>query len=162
MTIKPSSVTLASEGDEELLFALICSSDDEWGTGGRDADKIRGVIWSAIHGTESPKPIFGVIAGTSVIEAAIGLFPTEPWNSRDLYLRAFFHFVHPLYRKSPHGADLREFGKWFGEVAGMPVLFELPRIDQPGLIEKARMFGRGTEWVGGMFLHRTPVVAVAA
>lgn len=160
MTPKPLSVSLARPGDEELLFALICASDEEWSLGTKDADKIRGVIWAATTGTEPGRPRFGVIAGPSVIEGAIGLFPTEPWNSTELYLRAFFHFVHPLYRKTRHAVELRDFAKWFGDQLKMPVLFELPRIDQTEA--KARMYERGADWVGGMFMYRTPIILVEA
>jgi hypothetical protein len=151
MTPKPQSVRLAHPGDEELLFALICASDEEWSFGTRDLDKIRNVIWASIHTDTPERPRFGVIEGSAVLEGAIGLFPTEPWNSSDLYLRAFFHFVHPLYRKTRHAVDLREFGKWLGDTAGMPVLFELPHIEQAEA--KARMLERGTQWIGGMFMH---------
>lgn len=160
MTPKPISVSLAQPGDEELLFALICASDDEWSFGKPDPDKIRGVIRSAIDGDERVRPYFGVIAGPSVIEGAIGLFPTESWNSSDTYIRAFWQFVHPLYRKSRHAVDLRDFAKWFGDVAGMQVLFELPRIDQTEA--KARMYERGAEWVGGMFMYRQPALEAVA
>lgn len=162
MTPRPPTVDLAKPGDEELLFALICAAEEDWSFGTRDADKIRGVVYSATCGKDAERPVFGVIAGESVIEAAIGLFPTTPWNSSDLYLRAFFNFVHPLYRKSRHAVDLRDFGKWFADSAGMPILFEHPRMEQTEA--KARMMERGTLWYGGMFLHdgRNVVAEVAA
>lgn len=152
MTPKPLSVRLARRGDEELLFALVCASDEEWSLGSRDAGKIKGVIAHATDREASaPKPVFGVVEGPLILEGAIGLFPTEPWNSSDLYLRAFFHFVHPLHRKSRHAIDLRDFAKWFGDTAGMPVLFELLHPERTEA--KAKMYERGAEKIGGLFMH---------
>lgn len=152
MTAKPSSVRLARPGDEELLFALICASEEDWSLGARDPDKIRRVIWSAISDTPPPRPVFGVIQGPTVFEGVIGLFPTEPWNSSDLYLRAFLHFVHPMHRKTRHAVDLRDFARWFGEVSGVPVMFELPHSERTE--GRARMFERGSERVGDLFIYR--------
>lgn len=161
--MKPINVRLARQGDEELLFALICASDEEWSLGSRDADKIRGVIHSATTPVGlPPRPLFGVIEGPTGLEGAIGMFPTEPWNSSDLYIRAFFHFVHPLYRKSRHAVHLTEFAKWFGETAGMPVIFELLHPERTEA--KARMYERQAQRVGGLFMHgvMAPKVKVAA
>lgn len=162
MTPKPPTVRLAKPGDEELLFALVCASDEEWSLGARDPDKIRGVIYAATTGTDSGRPRFGVVSGPSILEGAIGLYPTQPWNSSDLYLRAFFHFVHPLYRKSFHAKHLAEFAKWFGDMAGMPVLFELLHPERTEA--KARMYERQASRVGGLFMHgvMAPAVEVAA
>jgi hypothetical protein len=156
--MKPSSVTLAKQSDENALFELIRASDDEWSFGKPDADKIRGVIESAF-GPMTPRPYFGVISGPTMIEAAIGLFPTEAWNSSDLYIRAFWQFVRPMYRKSKHAVDLRDWAKWFGDEAGLPVLFELPRMNK--METKAEMLERGAEWIGGMFMYRGALEAVA-
>lgn len=160
MIAKPPSVRLARPGDEELLFALVCASDEEWSLGTRDADKIRGVIYAATTGNDAGRPRFGVVAGPSVLEGAVGLFPTEPWNSSDTYLRAFFHFVHPLYRKSRHAVDLRDFAKWFGDMAGMRVVFELLHPERTEA--KARMYERGgAEKVGGLFIYGMAVAKFA-
>lgn len=160
MTSKPSTVRLARPEDEDLLFSLIIAANDEWSLGAMSNEKIRGVIWSALNDPPPQRPVFGVIRGPRVIEGAIGMFPTEPWNSEEIYLRAFFHFVLPAYRKSRHAVELRDFGKWFSEFAGMPILFELPHLDQTEV--KARMYERGTDWVGGMFVYRAPVVEEVA
>ena len=151
MTPKPANVRLARAGDEELLYALICASTDEWSMGERDNNKVKGVIGSATSGDAPPKPVFGVIQGPDIIEGAIGLFPTEPWNSSDMYLRAFFHFVHPLHRKSRHAVELRDWGKWFGDLSGMPVVFELLHPERTEA--KARMYERGAEKIGGLFMY---------
>jgi hypothetical protein len=145
------TVSLARPGDEELLFALICASDKEWALGSRDADKIRGVIHAATHGEERVRPYFGVIAGPTVIEGAVGMFPTEPWNSSDYYIRVFFHFVHPLYRRSRHAVNLAMFAKRFGDTAHMPVIFEL--LHPVRTEAKARMYTRQATPVGGLFAH---------
>lgn len=151
MTPKPGSVRLARAEDRELLFALICASDEEWSLGVRDPDKIRDVIVSATDDGPAPKPRFGVIMGPTVIEGAVGMFPTEPWNSSDLYIRVFFHYVAPLYRKSHHAVHLRDFAKWFGDMAGIPVIFELLHVER--LEAKANMYERGAKKVGGLFMH---------
>lgn len=160
MTPKPSSVRLARPGDEELLFALICASDEEWSLGSRDSDKIRAVVYSATTGTERERPRFGITEGASIIEGAIGLFPTQPWNSSEYYIRAFFHFVHPLHRKSRHAVDLATFAKWFGDVAGMPVIFELLHPERTEA--KERLYGRQAQRVGGLFMHGMPTRDVEA
>jgi hypothetical protein len=151
MTVKPDTVRLAKAGDQELLFALACASDDEWCMGERDDDKVRHVIRLAIEGGPPPRPVFGVIRGRSIIEGAIGLYPTEPWNSADPYLRAFFHFVHPEYRKSRHAVHLTEFAKWFAEKAGLPVVLELLHPERTEA--KERMYGRQAKRIGGLYIH---------
>ena len=159
VTMKPSSVSLANVGDEEALFELIRASEEEWWLGKPDPDKVRGVIKSAFDDSVFPRPYFGVIKGPAMIEGAVGLFPTEAWNSSDLYIRAFFHFVRPRFRNSKHAVHLRDWAKWFGDEAGLPVLFEQPHMDKQRL--KAEMLERGAEWIGGMFMYRGMVEAVA-
>jgi len=65
-----------------------------------------------------------------------------------------------IIRRLAHAVELRDFGKWFSEFAGMPILFELPHLDQTEV--KARMYERGTDWVGGMFVYRAPVAEEVA
>jgi hypothetical protein len=156
MTPKPSDVRLARPGDEELLFALICASDEEWSLGPRDDDKVRDVVAQAIFGGAPSDPKFGVIRGPSVIEAFIGLFPTEPWNSREMYLRAFSAFVHPLYRRSTHANHLIDFADWFGDMAGLVVIHDLLHPIQTEA--KMRLYGRKTTPIGGLFVHGLPAV----
>ena len=160
MTPKPPEVRLARRGDEELLFALVCASDDEWSLGPRDTAKVRDVISLAAAGGAPPRPVFGVIEGPAILEGAIGLFPTEPWNSSAPYVRAFFHYVHPLHRRSHHAIHLRDFAKWFGDMAGMPVIFELLHPERTEA--KARMYSRGATPIGGLFMHGVPSVTKAA
>jgi hypothetical protein len=162
MTPKPASVRLAKNTDQELLFALICASDDEWSLGPRDDDKVRNIVHLATIGGLPPRPVFGVVKGPSVIEGAVGLYPTEPWNSSSPYLRVFFHFVHPDFRRSRHAVHLSEFAKWFGDAAGLPVLFELLHPERTEA--KGRMYERQAKRLGGLYMHGLPaaVKAVAA
>lgn len=157
MISKPQDVRLARHGDEELLFALIRASDDEWSMGARDDDKVRGVIGNACNASAPPRPMFGVIQGPLIIEGAIGLFPTEPWNSSDLYLRAFFHFVHPLHRQSKHAVHLVHFAQWFGERAGLRVVFELLHPERTA--GKARFYSRHARPIGGLYVHDVTLAA---
>ena len=159
MTPKPPNVRLARRGDEELLFALVCASDEEWSLGQRDADKVRNVIRLAVESGPQPRPAFGVVEGPQIIEGAVGLFPTEPWNSSDPYVRVFFHHVHPLHRRSRHAVNLRDFAMWFGDLAGLPVIFELLHPERTEA--KARMYGRAATPIGGLFMHGAAAVARA-
>jgi hypothetical protein len=160
MTPKPPSVRLARDGDQELLFALICASDAEWSMGPRDDGKVRQVVHLATSSGSPPRPVFGVVRGASIIEGAVGLYPTEPWNSSEPYLRAFFHFVHPDHRKSHHAIYLRDFAKWFGDMAGLPVVFEL--LHPHRTEAKARMYERGATRIGGLFAHGVVAAKQAA
>jgi hypothetical protein len=160
MTQKPADVRLARHGDEELLFALACESDEEWSLGPRDDNKVRDVIGMATMGGPPPRPVFGVVVGPSILEGAIGLFPTEPWNSNEPYIRAFFHYVSPLYRKSTHAVHLAQFAKWFGELSGMPVIFEVLHPERTEA--KMRLYGRQATPIGGLFIHGAPTVRKAA
>ena len=160
MTPKPTEVRLARHGDEELLFALICESDEEWSLGPRDDEKVRDVIGMATMGGPPPRPVFGVVPGPSILEGAVGMFPTEPWNSTEPYIRVFFHFVNPMYRRSRHAVHLAQFAKWFGDCAGLPVIFELLHPERTEA--KAALYRRQAAPIGGLFIHGTPAAAKAA
>jgi hypothetical protein len=160
MTPKPATVHQAKPEDEDFLFALICTSGNEWSMGRQNPAKVRNVIHLATHGGPPPRPVFGVVRGPAMIEGAVGLYPTEPWDSTEPYIRCFFHFVHPDFRKSHHAVHLRDFAKWFGDVASMSVIFELLHPERTEA--KARMYSRGATPIGGLFLHSVARVAEAA
>lgn len=160
MTPKPTDVRMAKSGDEDLLFALVCTSGDEWSMGSQDTGKVRNVIGLATSTAPPPRPVFGVIPGKTMIEGAVGMFPTEPWNSSAPYIRVFFHYVHPDCRRSRHAVHLAEFAKWFGELTSMPVLFELLHPERTEA--KARMYGRQATAIGGLYMHDVPAAPMQA
>ncbi len=156
MQSKPEGVRLAKLGDEERLFALICASDEEWSMGRQDNDKVLGSIEFALGAAPWPKPVFGVVDNGTTFEGGVGMFPTEAWNSHDIYLRVFFHFVRPAYRRSRNAVHLAEFAKWFGDKTGTPVLFELLHPERTEA--KQRMYARQAVPVGGLYLHGATAV----
>ena len=83
MTPKPATVHQAKPEDEDFLFALICTSGNEWSMGRQNPAKVRNVIHLATHGGPPPRPVFGVVRGPAMIEGAVGLYPTEPWDSTE-------------------------------------------------------------------------------
>lgn len=151
MTSRPTSVRLVHPGEEAALFTFVCSSDEEWCLGPRDDTKVRRIIDRAAGGGPMPRPVFGLVPGEKEIEGAVGLFPTELWNSSELYLRVFFHYVHPNHRRTRHAVHLAEFAKWFGEESGMPVVFELLHPELTA--NKAQLFGRQARPAGGLYIH---------
>lgn len=153
MTDRPADVRVARTGDEELLFALIRASDDEWALAPRNYDKVRAVLHMATNAEAAgvATPRFGVIEGAHGMEGAVGLYPTQPWDSDAHYLRAFFLYVAPEHRRSTHARHLIEFSKWFGERAGLPVVFELLHPERTEA--KARLFARQAKPVGGLYMH---------
>lgn len=151
MSERPTNVRLAKPTDAELLFALVRAADEEWSFGDRDDDKVRDAIWLATSRGEPPRPIFGVIEGANIIEGAVGLYPTERWNSRTQYLSGFFHFVHPLHRKSSSGKDLMRFGEWFADTVGMPLVWELLHPERTDA--KVLLYERRATRIGGLFLY---------
>jgi hypothetical protein len=158
MTPKPSDVRVAREADAENLISLVCASETEWSLLPRSLDRVRSVVWAAVGpslhdhaGKAIMKPTFGVIGDARRIEGAIGLFPTQPWDSESYYLRVFFHYVAPDCRKSTHGKHLMEFVKWFGDRANVPVVFEL--LHQERVEAKARLYARQAKNAGGLYIH---------
>jgi GNAT superfamily N-acetyltransferase len=150
--VRPDNVRLARRGDETALFALVCDSDDEWAIGLRDDSKVRDVIELAVSGHDTQRPSFGVIEGADCIEGAVGLYPTEVWNCRKLYLRGFFHYVRPEYRRMPHGRRLMQFAEWFADTAGMLLVWELFH-DSDALRSKQDLYARRARMFGSLYLH---------
>ena len=108
MTPRPPNVRIARQGDAERLLALVVESATECASGQRDYAKVEAIIGLALdrtplfddEGVSIQRPIFGVIDGPDAIEGACGLYPTQPWDSSDHYLRGFFHYVGRAYRPS--------------------------------------------------------------
>lgn len=166
-TPKPENVEVATEKDAAGLLALIQESDRELAVVSRNYDKVRDVIGLAVDRTPimdedgSPfmRPVFGVVLDDAAVVAACGLFPTQPWDSLEFYLRGFFLYVGNASRRTNHGKSLLQFGSWFGDRTEMPVVWEV--MNCRVLDERSRMFARHAMPLGGLFLHR-PVEKVAA
>ena len=141
---------MAGAADFDPLLALIGMSDDEWMLGPPDNDEVRHTVGLATAGGPQPRPTFMVIGATS-LQAAVGLYPTKRWNSKSLYLRGFYHFVHPAYRKSTHGKDLMRFAEWFSDESKMPLIWELLHPEKTEA--KARLYGRRAVPVGSLYLY---------
>lgn len=180
MTPKPPTVRIAGARDADELFALIWTSQDEWALTPRSSEKVRRVVHLAttrddVVGTDgSPvlRPTFGVIDGEHGVIGGVGLYPTSQWDSEQFFLRCFFLFVHPGARRSiasaqigrpaltapnSHARHLFEFAKWFGERAGLSVVFEILHPDRTEA--KVRLARRHAPMVGGLFMH-VPAVAL--
>jgi hypothetical protein len=159
---------LARPEDADRLFALIVGSEDEWALLPRSYDKVRSVIELAVDrsplfdldGTRIMRPAFGVIDGGMGIEGACGLYPTQPWDSNALYLRGFVLYVHKACRRSTHAKALIQFGNTFGDVAGMPVVWE--QLHPERTEAKCRLLGRQAKPIGGLFMHEPKREALAA
>ena len=146
MSLCPPSVRIAVPSDREDLFAFFWEAHEEMNYASKDADKVKATIWTAT--TVRKNPVFGVIRGTSGIEAAIGLYFSAWWYSNDPVLMSFTFYVHPDHRRTSHASDLREFAAWFAEQIEMPlVLVHLG--DQSS--KKATVFQKNTCHIGSMF-----------
>lgn len=175
MTPKPSSVRIATERDADELFALTWMSPDEWTLTPRSSDKVRRVVNLATMRSDVPamqRPTFGVIDGEHGLAGGVGLFPTTTWDSEHYYLRCFFLYVHPSARRSvaqaqvgrpsltapnSHARHLFEFANWFGDRAGLTVIFELLHLQR--IEAKVRLAKRHGAMVGGLFMHEPPAEA---
>jgi hypothetical protein len=169
MKPKPAIARIAKPSDADGLFALIVESEKECSLGARNYDRVREVIEFAVDrsplfdmdGLPVMRPAFGVIDGPLGIEAGCGIYPTQPWDSDNTYLRGFWHYVHVSCRKTPHGKTLLQFGNWFSDIAGMPLVWDLLHPEQ--FQAKMGLFSRsGGTLVGGLFIHEPPAEAIAA
>lgn len=166
-TPKPENVEIATEKDAGALLELIQESDRELAIVTRNYDKVRDVIGLAVDrtplvdedGATMFRPVFGVITTESTVEAACGLYPTQPWDSLEFYLRGFFLYVSNAARRSTHAKSLLQFSNWFGDRSKMPVVWEV--LNSRALDERSRLFSRHAIPFGGFFIHR-PVEKVAA
>lgn len=166
-TPRPKSVKIATEKDTAGLTELIRESDRELSIVTRNYDKVQDVIGMAVDRTPlydedgAPifRPVFGVITTDGTVEAACGLFPTQPWDSLEFYLRGFFLYVAHASRRTTHAKTLLQFANWFGDQTAMPVVWEL--LNCRALDERSRLFSRHAMPFGGLFIHR-PVEKVAA
>jgi len=157
---QPPNVRIASNKDAAPLFALIWRSHEECGIAPRSDEKIRNMVGIALakemlvdptSGAKLPPPIFGVIDGKDELAAVIGLCVIEHWYSDERYIRGFLTFVHPDYRRTTFAKELLQFGNWWGETMGMPVLYEnWSPLQAPA---KNRLFARQATLVGGLFMH---------
>lgn len=166
-TPKPENVEIATEKDAAGLLKLIQESDRELAIVTRNYDKVRDVIGLAVDrtplvdadGAQVFRPVFGVITADGAVEAACGLFPTQPWDSQEFYLRGFFLYVSNASRRSTHAKSLLQFSNWFGDRTAMTVVWEV--LNCRALDERSRLFSRHAMPFGGFFIHR-PVEKVAA
>jgi hypothetical protein len=169
MTPKPLHARIAKPTDAEHLFALVVESENEWALSGRSYDRVRAVIALAVDrsplvdvdGSPMMRPAFGVIDGPLGIEAGCGIYPTQPWDSDQTYLRGFWLYVHAACRKTTHAKSLLQFGNWFSDVSGMPLVWELLHPEK--VQAKMALFSRsGGTLVGGLFIHEPSAEAIAA
>ncbi len=158
---KPPNVSLATAADAFGLLVLIQESDQEQAFSTRDYGKVREVVDLAsdrtplleADGTAFMRPIFGVIKVDGVMDGACGLFPTQPWDSWETYLRGFFLFVREKHRdKEPHAKNLLQWANWFADRSHMPVVWEA--LNSRTLDERSRLFLRHASPLGGLFIHR--------
>lgn len=157
---KPINVRVAGMGDVEPLLVLIRESDDEAGLAPRDLGKVREIVGLAVDrqplldvdGTPLMRPVFGIVDGPNGVEAACGLYPTEPWDSWNFYLRGFYFHVRLESRHSSHAKSLQQFANWFGDRTGMAVVWEV--LNCRRFDERDRMFSRYATPFGGLFIHR--------
>lgn len=164
---KPETVEIATPKDADGLLDLVQESDRELAIVSRNYEKVRDVIGLAVDrtplvdadGSTFMRPVFGVVVDDGKVVAACGLFPTQPWDSLEFYLRGFYLYVGSAARRSHHGKSLLQFSNWFGDRTAMPVVWEA--LACGAFDERARMFARHAAPFGGFFIHR-PVEGVAA
>lgn len=162
---KPQNVTLATEADSFGLLVLIQESDKEQAITARDYGKVREVIDMATDrtpitdadGAPFMRPVFGVIVADGVVEAACGMFPTQPWDSWETYLRGFFLYTGLASRQKNHAKNLLQWSNWFANRSQMVIMWEVMHC-RP-LDDRSRLFLRHAAPLGSFFIHRPVEVA---
>lgn len=157
---KPVNVIIATRDETSSLMVLIQESDEEAAITTRDYGKVQEVIDLAAgreplmeaDGTAFMRPIFGLIKVDDVVEGACGLFPTQPWDSWETYLRGFFLFVSQTSRHKKHASNLLQWANWFSDRTQMPLVWEV--INSRMFDERQRLFLRHGSSLGGLFIHR--------
>ena len=157
---KPANVHMVMPEHALSLLALIQESDRELEITTRDYGKIREVIDLATDraplaeadGSPFMRPVFGIIVVDGTVEGACGLFPTQPWDSWETYLRGFFFFVSNAARQKNHGKNLLQWSNWFSDRARMTLVWEVFNCSL--LDDRSRMFMRHGSPLGALFIRR--------
>lgn len=151
-----SNVRTALPTDEEPLLDLLKLRHDEDGLGRFDESKVRDVVQRGLHRRLA---VIGVIRGQRDLEASIGLFVSDWWDSSDEYLVDRWLFVAPQYRKSTHAKSLLEYAKTAATKIGRPLVVQAAINEQT--TNKLRLYERQLEKPAGAIFMFVPPVAVA-
>lgn len=117
----PAPISMATPSDENNLMELLRIRHDESGFGDFDEIKVRFVVRNL---TQRVGGVCGVIRGTKLIEASIGLILDWPWWSSTPVLRDLFCLVAPRYRKSFHQRAMLALAKDYATKLGVTLLMD--------------------------------------
>lgn len=151
-------VRLATEADEDQLFALLLMLHSENGWFHLNDEKVRNGIR---HATERKGGIIFCIDEGGRVVASLGMLIVTDWYSDDEYLLERWNYVHPRYRKSNYARKLIEQAKWtsdwFTESAlrdgrpPMPVQIGINSLHRTE--GKVRLYARHMPCVGAFFMY---------
>jgi hypothetical protein len=142
-------VLLATQEDEPALVELLRLRHAEEGHGIFDEDRARSVV---TRGIARDLAIVGIIRGRNSIEASVGLFVTEPWDSKIQILSDLWLTVLEPYRKSDRAKCLVDFSKWAATELDKPLMLTLAL--NPQTERKDKFYARHLPRSGSMFLYQ--------
>jgi GNAT superfamily N-acetyltransferase len=155
-------VRLATEEDEDALFALLLQLHAENGLFRLNRDKvIQGIQWATkrqggiIFCIDDPR-------GSGVV-ASLGMCVTSDWYSDDEYLLERWNFVHPDYRRTDYARKLLDQAKWCHhwfkqQGISLPLQVGINSFDRTQA--KIRMYARHMPCIGAFFLYGDPPLQV--
>lgn len=164
MTDKPTTVRIATIGDEDAIYDLLTGPGglyEENALFAMSPVKVRQTIAAGcarykgkLGERGGPQGIIGVIEQDGKIVASIGAGFTTFWYTEAWMLSEFWNHVHPDHRTSNHANDLIDFGKWCSEQLGIPLHMGI--ISTHRVKGKVRLYQRKIRYMGGYFMHGVP------
>lgn len=158
--VKPVSVRIANQYDEEAIYNLLTLDLEENATAVApiDPDMLAERITLA---TREGKGMIGVIDGPDGFPVAtIGLYNERWWWSGSWHFCKLWDFVHPDYRHLGYGKELIKFGEWCSDAMtrkfGYRVYTLSGVLGFKRIRDKVRMYKRLTNMVGAFFLYPAP------
>jgi hypothetical protein len=99
--------------------------------------------------------IVGIIRSGRDIEGTIGLSLDEVWYSSSQHINKLWLFVPPKYRKTPHAKSCMEFGRWYSDQVGVPLMSG--EVCTKGTEKRVELVGRQMPTLGRLFVYNARI-----
>jgi hypothetical protein len=158
-TVKPDTVRLATQADEDNIIDLldIDLQENAAHIATVDLGQVREIVQ---RGTRQQGGIVAVIDGPLFPVAVVVLISQQWAFSKAFYIHKVFDFVHPDHRRSNHAATLIQFSKWVSDEWSRGFGYTVPLMSSVVSTvrskAKTRLYRRHMSQVGAVFIYPTP------